>query len=68
MARNKNQANLQPKGRETYTSPDKTANLEGLHLAHLECYQPRSNEPDSIRKDTSDEFMDLSLPSTTFTP
>ncbi|GFT35203.1 hypothetical protein TNCV_353061 [Trichonephila clavipes] len=50
---------------ETYTFPNRTDNLEGLQLAHLECYQPRSNEPDSIPKDTS---MDLSLPSPTFTP
>ncbi|GFX72255.1 hypothetical protein TNCV_4551771 [Trichonephila clavipes] len=60
----KSQNISQRKGRENYTSPTRTAN-EGLQLAHTEYYQPPSKEPYLLEKDTTDETMDLALPSTT---
>ncbi|GFT25864.1 hypothetical protein TNCV_1518261 [Trichonephila clavipes] len=56
------QHNSQRKGRENYTSPNRTANQEGSQLAHLDYYQPASKEPGLMPKDNTEELIELTLP------
>ncbi|GFY71100.1 hypothetical protein TNIN_331051 [Trichonephila inaurata madagascariensis] len=64
MSRKKSEITSQRKGRDNFTSPDRTA-IEGSQLAHKEYDQPASKESNLLQNDISDEIMDLALPSTT---
>ncbi|GFU27323.1 hypothetical protein TNCV_594071 [Trichonephila clavipes] len=60
----KKSLNVNRKGIESYTSPDRTI-TEGSQLAYMDYSQPTCKEPSFSLNVNKDEFVDQAVPSTT---